>query len=143
MCHSCLTSSFPTFTSLELVPRSCSMTHLGSFPFIRGLTAVLSFHAVTAVPDSTSSPMSPSLPFSSPRPFSFFFRGDLDLERDFRDFRFSFRESLGCARDRLGDSPSSSGSICSLSSFSTLGFLSSFLPSFSRICSNDFGICAR
>ena len=93
--------------------------------------------------------ISPSLALSSPALFSRFFRGDLERERDLRDFRLSFSDSLKCDRVRFGDlssfvdSSSSSGSICSLSGFSTLGFFSSFFPSLSKIWSNDLGICAR
>ena len=84
--------------------------------------------------------ISPSLALSSPALFSRFFRGDLERERDLRDFRLSFNDSLECDRVRFGDlssfavdSSSSSGSICSLSGFSNLGFFSSFFPSFSKI----------
>lgn len=93
--------------------------------------------------------ISPSLALSSPALFSRFFRGDLERERDLRDFRLSFSDSLECDRVRFGDlssfvdSSSSSGSICSLSGFSTLGFFSSFFPSLSKIWSSDLGICAR
>ena len=94
---------------------------------------------------------SPSLALSSPELFSFFFRGDLERERerDRRDLRFSFCDSFVCDRDLFGDfSPlaefsSSWGSICSLSGFSCFIFFSSFLGSFSRICSKDRGMCAR
>ena len=93
--------------------------------------------------------ISPSLALSSPALFSFFFRGDLERERDRRDFRLSFSDSLVCDRVLFGDlssfveSSSSSGSICSFSGFSSFGFFSSFLPSLSSIGSNDRGMCAR
>lgn len=94
---------------------------------------------------------SPSLALSSPELFSFFFRGDLERERerDRRDLRFSFCDSFVWDRDLFGDFSSlaefssSWGSICSLSGFSGFIFFSSFLGSFSRICSKDRGMWAR
>ena len=94
--------------------------------------------------------ISPSLSLSPPVLFSFFFRGDLERERDRRDFRLSFSNSFACDRVLFGDlssfvesSVSPSGSICSLSVFSCLGFFSSFFPSLSKIWSKDRGMCAR
>lgn len=103
------------------------------------------------VPSICTQFTSPSLALSSPELFSFFFRGDLERERerDRRDLRFSFCDSFVCDRDLFGDFSSlaefssSWGSICSLSGFSCFIFFSSFLGSFSRICSRDRGMCAR
>lgn len=110
-----------------------------------------SLTSTSTVPSICTQFTSPSLALSSPELFSFFFRGDLERERerDRRDLRFSFCDSFVCDRDLFGDFSSltefssSWGSICSLSGFSCFIFFSSFLGSFSRICSKDRGMCAR
>ena len=71
----------------------------------KNLHLTQSLTLTSTVPSICTQFTSPSLALSSPELFSFFFRGDLERERerDRRDLRFSFCDSFVCDRDLFGD----------------------------------------